>query len=169
MADNVFSQGFQLRAMLERSEARAEPAAPLAAPSPPQAPEALSEESDPLPSPGDPYRAHGRISNKPELMLGLVRGAHSLPEIFAYADLRRITMLPPTAPGGGPPLVLRILEAELIEVICEGRNLMFLPDYLRQHRIAWLRELPQGRQVSDPQAVVITRMTVKAVEEQSGD
>ena len=131
---------------------------------PPPSPADMAEEAgDPIPDVGDPYRVHGRVGNKPELMLGLVLRGVPL-EVFSYADLRRIRVLGPKAPGDGPALVLRFVEADLTEVVIEGRNLLVLADHLRRHRIPWLRELPAGRIEDDPLAVVITRITIGPAE-----
>lgn len=117
-------------------------------------------EFDPLPKAGDAYKAHARVSNKPELMLGLLLTSVPL-DAFAYGDLRRVRLLEPQVPGGGPVLCLRFMEAEISDVLIEGRNLLTLTDYLQMHRIRWLRECPKGKEPKDPAAPVITRIEVR--------
>lgn len=121
------------------------------------------EEADAIPDIGDPYRAHGRLANKPELMLGFIGQGVPL-DAFAYADLRRVRVLPPLTAGEGLRLVLRFVEAEVTQVELYGRNLLTLADHLRRHRVPWIRELPAGRTISDPVAVVITRMVIGPAE-----
>lgn len=120
-------------------------------------------EFDPLPRAGNAYKAHARFSNKPELMLGLLQNALPL-DAFAYGDLRRVRLLEPQTPGGGPVLWLRFVEAEITEVFMEGRNLLTLVEYIQMHRVRWLRECPRGKEPKDPAAAVITRITVKPME-----
>ena len=89
---------------------------------------------------------------------------NSTVEGFAYSDLRRIRMLPADQPGGCPVLVLRFVEAVIVEVRIEGRHLDKLHDYLGYHRIAWVRELPPGKMLADKIAAVITGITIRQVE-----
>lgn len=126
-------------------------------------PEAAEGEFEPLPRTGDAYKAHSRYTNKPELMLGLI--THAMPlEVFAYSDLRRVRLLPPQTPGGGPVLWLKFVEVEIVEVWIEGRNLLTLIDFLQQHRVRWLRECPKGKEPRDPEVTVITRIVLNTIE-----
>jgi hypothetical protein len=108
---------------------------------------------DTLPRPGDDYLAHARPGNKTEPMLCFIRSDQSL-EILSYGHLARVRLLPCPAQGGGQSLLLRFVEAVVTEVRLEGRGLRTLPDYLRQHRIAWIRELPGGREFGQADSVV---------------
>lgn len=116
-----------------------------------------------LPGPGDAYKAHARPDNKALLMLRFLL-KDSTVEGFAYSDLRRIRLLPADKAGGGPMLVLLFVEAVISEVLIEGRHLDTLHNYLGYHRIAWVRELPQGKMLADKVAAVITGITVRQVE-----
>jgi hypothetical protein len=117
----------------------------------------------PLPGPGDPYKAHARPDNKALLTLTFLC-QNSAEEGFAYADLRRIRLLPADKPGGGPVLVLLFTEAAVTEVRIVGRRLDTMRDYIRYHRVAWLRELPPGKMLADRNAAVITGITINQVE-----
>jgi hypothetical protein len=87
----------------------------------------------------------------------------SAEEGFSYSDLRRIRLLPAGKPGLGPVLVLLFVEAAVTEVRIEGRRLDTMRDYIRYHRIAWVRELPPGTMLADKVAAVITGITIREV------
>ena len=123
-----------------------------------------AEDLIPLPQPGDPYKAHSRPDNKPLLTLTFLC-QDSAEEGFAYADLRRIRLLP-GKPGQGPVLVLRFsTEAGIVEVRIEGRRHDAMRDYIRYHRIGWIRELPPGTMLADKTEAVVTGIDIKQVEE----
>jgi hypothetical protein len=119
----------------------------------------------PLPGPGDPYKAHARPDNKALLTITFLckDGAE---KGFAYSDLRRIDLLPSGKPGGLPVLVLLFVEAVVTEVRVEARGgrLDTMRNYIRHHRIAWLRELPPGMMLADKSAAVITGFIISTVE-----
>lgn len=52
----------------------------------------------------------------------------------------RFTSLPQ---GKGNRLVFRFAGSVTVQVVIEGRNLWKLYDYLTQHRMAWVHELPE--------------------------
>jgi hypothetical protein len=58
----------------------------------------------------------------------------------------------------------RFVEAVITEVRVEGRHLDVLESLLRNHRVAWLRELPPGKMHQDKSATVLTRFTFTMVE-----
>jgi hypothetical protein len=122
--------------------------------------EAAEDDLIALPQPGDPYKAHSRTDNKPLLMLRFVL-TDSTVEVFSYADLRRIRLVPGGKPGEGPVLVMLFVEAD---VRVEGRRLDAMLDYLAYHRIAWVRELPPGKMLADKTAAVITRIVITELE-----
>jgi hypothetical protein len=118
----------------------------------------------PLPQPGDPYdTAHARSSNKPLPTLRFIRGENirGLP----YANLDSIDWLPSEKPGLGPMIVLRFAGIIAREARISGRNLLLLYDLLAHHRVAWVRELPLGRDFKEGKATVITGITVGPVTE----
>ena len=128
---------------------------PAVEPEPPAAQAAAAEEGDDWPLPGDDYRAHSRIANKPELMLTLLQG-DGTESGFAYADLRQYQMLPAKSPAGRPVLLLRFYGVCVVEL--QGRHLGRLLPGIRRHRLAWLAELPPGRDYEAGGATVITGM-----------
>lgn len=99
------------------------------------------ETGDPLPQPGDEYRAIGRNGNKPEPMLCFILQDQSL-EIFSYASLTRVRQ---HHADGKQRLVLRFVETTVTEVHLDTRGAHDLAPSLRQHRVPWIRELPSGR------------------------
>jgi hypothetical protein len=118
----------------------------------------------PLPQPGDPYdTAHARSSNKPLPTLRFIKGAaiKGLP----YANLDSIDWEPAEKPGLGPTIVVRFAGIVAREARISGRNLLQLFDLLAYHRVAWVRELPPGRDFKDGKATVITGITVGLITE----
>ena len=129
---------------------------------PPAAP-AGDDDGDPFPVAGDAYRAHSRLGNKPELMLGL-RLASGLPQAFAYGDLRHVGFEASGQPGGHPALVLAFLGVGTVRL--EGRRLDTLFEAIRRQRVAWLWERPKGKDflAGGDGGVVITAITVTRAE-----
>ena len=85
-------------------------------------PQTPAKKSDPLPKPGDPYRAHARFLNRLHAdtpMIFFVLKDFSY-EGFRYSDLRRLRWLPASKPGQGPSLLLRFVEADITDVTIEG-------------------------------------------------
>ncbi len=118
----------------------------------------------PLPQPGDPYdTAHARSSNKPLPTLRFIKGdgIKGLP----YANLDSIDWEPAEKPGHGPTIVVRFAGIVAREARISGRNLLQLFDLLSYHRVAWVRELPPGRDFKDGKATVITDITVGLITE----
>jgi hypothetical protein len=148
-----------------------EPApAPAPAPSPPRRgylPDVADtapppKKSDPLPKPGDPYQAHARFLNRlpsePRL-IHFVRGDFAY-EGFCYSDLRRLRWLPAAAPGQGPVLLLRFIEAVTTDVALEGRRIEDVHYWISEGVMSWVWEKPPGFEVRDDAATVITRITI---------
>src|SRR5487761_2116449 len=82
----------------------------------------LVEKADPLPRPGDDYRANARHGNKPEMTLHFVTRDFAY-EGFSYADFERVRLVPGDKPGSGPVLILRFNGSEITDVMVEGRHL----------------------------------------------
>lgn len=140
-----------IRAILEGAAAAAEQPQPPAA------------EIPLLPQAGDPYKAHARPSNAAEATLHIMtRDAHF--RGFAWHCFDSIDLRPAETPGGGPVLVLRFAGVIPTEIVLEGRNLSTLHAYLGQNRIAWVRELPPGRDFKEDGATVINRIAIRPVE-----
>lgn len=131
-----------------------------------------AKKSDPLPRPGDPYRAHARFLNRLTAdtpMIYFVLGDFTY-EAFRYSDLRRLRWLPSGKPGQGPVLRLRFCEAEITDVDVEGMQLLDVQYWIGQGLMPWLWEKPPGFKVRDNNATVITRITIsEAKRRMSGD
>ena len=125
------------------------------------------KKSDPLPRPGDRYRACARFLNRlssETRLIHFVLGDFTC-EGFAYADLRRLRWLEASDPGSGPILVLRFVEVEATEVRIEGRHLEDIHYYISEGSMPWVWEQPAGFRVRDDNAPVITRIAITEMEQ----
>jgi hypothetical protein len=117
-----------------------------------------------LPRPGSPYdAAHARASNKPVPTLRLIMGdtIRGLP----YANYDSIDWQVPDKAGASPAIVIRFTGLVPREAIISGRNLLKLYDLLSYHRVAWVRELPRGKDFKDAAATVVTGIVVDRIKE----
>jgi hypothetical protein len=117
-----------------------------------------------LPRPGDPYEAaHARPSNNPVPTLRFVMGetVRGLP----YSNLDIIDLVPSDKPGTGPAIVLLFTGLIPRKAVITGRHLLTLFDLMAFHRIAWVRELPKGRDFKDGKATVITGIAIERITE----
>jgi hypothetical protein len=117
-----------------------------------------------LPQPGSPYVAHARASNKPLPTLRFIMGdtIRGLP----YANLESIDWQVADKPGASPAIVLRYTGLIPREAVITGRNnLLRLYDLLSNHRVAWVRELPRGKDFLDAAATVVTGIAVERIKE----
>jgi hypothetical protein len=117
-----------------------------------------------LPQPGSAYdAAHSRASNKPVPTLRFVMGdaIRGLP----YANYDSIDWLVADKPGASPAIVIRFTGLVPREAIIAGRHLLKLYDLLSHHRVAWVRELPKGKDFMDGKATVITSITIRPITE----
>jgi hypothetical protein len=131
----------------------------------PEAPLPSLDNLDPLPQPGDPYKAFSRAANQmlPTLYL-LMSDATS--EGFAYANLDKCNLVK-DGPGQPPVIVLRFYGVINSEVRIVGRNMALLYNYLGHHRILWIRQLPEDRNFRGLFAAaetVITGITISDVQ-----
>jgi hypothetical protein len=124
------------------------------------------KKSDPLPRPGDKYRACARFMNRLHADQRLIHfvDAECWCEGFAYTDLRRVRWLPPAGEGGGPVLELRFVEAAITDVRIEGRNLEDIHHWISEGTLPWVWEQPRGFKTRDDKAMVITRIEIKEAE-----
>jgi hypothetical protein len=117
-----------------------------------------------LPQPGSTYdAAHARASNKPVPTLRFIMGdtIRGLP----YANYDSIDWLVGDKPGASPAIVIRFTGLVPREAIIAGRHLLKLYDLLSNHRIAWVRELPKGKDFIDRGHTVITGIMVRPITE----
>ena len=122
------------------------------------------EQLSPLPTPGDPYKAYARPSNRPLPSLSLLKADGT---VWTYPYACRVE---------GPHLVsaedaakhwvvvLKFAGLVGIEVMLYGRRLEQLTNYLAYHRIAWVREQPKGKIVQETDAPVVTGISIKELE-----
>jgi hypothetical protein len=119
-----------------------------------------------LPQPGSAYdAAHSRASNKPVPTLRFVMGdaVRGLP----YANFDSIDWQVADKPGASPAIVIRFTGLVAREVVIAGRHLLKLYDLLSHHRVAWVRQLPKGKDFrdKDDKATVITGITISRITE----
>jgi hypothetical protein len=117
-----------------------------------------------LPQPGSAYdAAYSRASNKPVPTLRFVMGdaVRGLP----YANYDSIDWQVPDKPGASPAIVIRFTGLVAREAVIAGRNLLKLYDLLSHHRVAWVRQLPKGKDFKDDKATVITGITISPITE----
>jgi len=159
MSDSLVSRGFSpssIRSQIQKSREPAPVVEELAAGP------GSAEKTDPLPRPGDAYRAAGRHGNKPELSIDFVAKDYSY-EGFSYADLERRRLVPSDRPGVGPKLVLRFNGSVITEVTLEGRHVQSLYHDIGLHRLPWVWEHPSPAEFTDEKAVVISRITFDVI------
>jgi hypothetical protein len=132
-------------------------------PEPVEPPQTLAKKSDPLPRRGDPYRAHARFLGQLNLQPRLIHFVLGdfVREGFAYGDLRRLRHLPSPDPGQGPVILMRFVEAEITDVLIEGRLLDDVYHWIGECAMPWLWEQPPGFKTADEGAAVITRITIR--------
>jgi hypothetical protein len=124
------------------------------------------KKSDPLPRPGDKYRAHARFLNRLDIDQRLIHfvDKECWCEGYAYSDLRRVRWLAPATEGSGPVIELRFVESVITDVRIEGQNLEDVHHWISEGTMPWVWERPAGFKTRDDNAVVITRITVQTVE-----
>lgn len=114
------------------------------------------EESDGLEgfSPeGTAYQAHARPGNKLLPSIHFILRDRSI-HTCQYMHLEsgsRFEFLPQ---GKGHRLAFRFGGSTNLAVVIEGRNLLRLYDYVTQHRMSWVCELPDGQDFEDDRAAV---------------
>ncbi len=123
----------------------------------------LLDKTDPLPGPGDAYRAHGRVCNKRDVTIDFVLKDFTR-EGFSYADYERVRLAAAATPGGGDVMTVRFHGSTVTDVVIEGRNLDALYHHIGRHRMPWLWEHPSPARFTDANATIITRITFQEVE-----
>ena len=146
-----------IRAMLDKGQAAAKEAET------PEGDGPLLEKTDPLPRPGDPYRANARHGNKPEMTLHFISKDFAY-EGFSYADFERVRLVPGDKPGGGPVLIVRFNGSVITDVRIEGRHLHSLYHWIGLHGVSWVWEHPGSADFADEAAPIIKRIAFDVVE-----
>jgi hypothetical protein len=115
-----------------------------------------------LPSPDDDYVAHSRPANKPVPTLRFIMAdwqVRGLP----YANLDSIDLVTDGKPGASPAIVIRYSGIVPREARITGRHVVTLYDKIADHRIAWVRVLPKGRDFHDAAETVITGSVIERI------
>lgn len=123
----------------------------------------VSDKTDPLPRPGDDYKANARHGNKPEMTLHFVTRDFSY-EGFSYADIERVRLVPGDKPGSGPKLIVRFNGSVVTEVTIEGRHLHSLYHWIGLHLVPWVWEHPAPAEFTDDKAAIIRKFSIDVVE-----
>jgi hypothetical protein len=149
----------EMARMAREREGKPGPPPGVDAPAPADTVPPLDEISH-FPLPGDPYEAYSRPDGGPQHKLCLLfKGVGFL--LLDYGNFDSAEYEAAAEPGGSPALVLLFAGLKPIEVRLTGRHLRPLGSYLRQHRIAWLREHPTGTTPGSGTAMVIAAIAVK--------
>lgn len=145
-----------IRAMLDKGQAGKDDETPEGGGS-------LAEKADPLPRPGDAYRANARHGNKPEMTLHFISKDFAY-EGFSYADFERVRLVPGDKPGSGPVLILRFNGSVVTDVRIEGRHLHSLYHWIGLHGVSWVWEHPGKADFAEDAEPVITKLSFHPVE-----
>jgi hypothetical protein len=100
------------------------------------------------------YQAHARPGNKLLPSIHFILRGHAI-RTCQYMHLESDSHFTPLPQGQGQRLAFRFAGSVAVAVVIEGRNLWRLYDYITQHRIAWVHELPEGRDFEGERAAVI--------------
>lgn len=123
---------------------------PREAPSDPEEPDGLADFS----ADDSAYQVHARPVPKMLPSVHFIMKDQSI-RTYQYHQLdsdSRFTALPG---GKGHRLAFRFAGSVVVQVVILGRNLWKLYDYLSQHRMAWVHEIPEERDFAgDAEAVV---------------
>jgi hypothetical protein len=119
---------------------------------------------DPMPRPGDAYKAHGRPGNKPDLSIYFVTRDFAY-RGFSYGVFGEVLLLPGDKPGSSPVLTVRF-NYVATEVVIEGRNLHAIFNGIMLHRMPWVWEHPSPKDFRDENATVISKITFRKLEDE---
>lgn len=125
--------------------------------------EEVSERVDPMPRPGDAYKAHGRPEKKPDLSIYFVTRDFGY-RGFSYGVFGEVLFLPGDKPGSNPVLTVRF-NFVATEVVIEGRNLHAIFNGIMLHRMPWVWEHPSPKDFRDDNATVISKITFRKLED----
>lgn len=79
-----------------------------------------------------------------------------------YTQLESDSRFSTLPQGKGNRLVFRFAGSVAVQVVIEGRNLWKLYDYLSQHRMAWVHELPAEKDFEGDEAPVVHSIAFEA-------
>lgn len=118
------------------------------------------ERDDPLPRPGDAYRAYARRLARPIPTLFLVSRDY-LPNGFSYANLERVWLEQSDKPGMAPLLIARFYGSVVTEAVIEGRDLHSLCHGIGRHVIPWMWEHPSPKDFANDDEPLIRRISIR--------
>jgi hypothetical protein len=122
------------------------------------------ERLSPLPTPGDPYKAYARQSNRPLPSLSLLKADGT---VWTYPYACRVEgphLVPADDAAKNWVVVLKFAGLAGIQVMLYGRRLEQLTMHLSYQRTAWVREQPKGKLLPESTEPVVTGITIKEVE-----
>ena len=110
------------------------------------------------------YQAHARPGNKllPSIHFILRDRSIRTCQFMHLESDSRFAALPQ---GKGQRLAFRFAGSIAVAVVVEGRNLWRLYDYITQHRMPWVCELPEGRDFEGERAAVVHSIIIERFEE----
>jgi hypothetical protein len=112
------------------------------------------------------YQAHARPGNKVLPSVHFILRDRSI-RTCQYIHLESDSRFEPLPQGKGHRLTFRFAGSAELCVVIEGRNLWQLYDYITQHRMPWVYELPDGRDFEDARSVVIRSITFQAIQSET--
>jgi hypothetical protein len=108
------------------------------------------------------YQAHARPGNKLLPSIHFILRDRAI-RTCQYMHLESDSRFEPLPQGKGQRLAFRFSGSVAVGVAIEGRNLWRLYDYIAQHRMPWVCELPEGRDFEEERAAVIHSITFEAL------
>lgn len=108
------------------------------------------------------YQAHARAANKllPSIHFILRDRSIRTCQFMHLESDSRFEMLPQ---GEGQRLAFRFASSVAVAVVLEGRNLWRLYDYIAQHRMPWVCELPEGQDFEDDRTAVLRSISFQTI------
>jgi hypothetical protein len=109
------------------------------------------------------YQAHARPGNKLLPSIHFVLRDRSI-RTCQFMHLESDSSFSHSPQGKGNRLAFRFAGSVSVCVVIEGRNLWRLYDYIAQHRMSWVYELPDGLDFEDDHAPVIRSIAFRVVQ-----
>lgn len=122
------------------------------------------DELSPLPRPGDPYVPYARPANRPLPTLFLIKADGSVRGYPFAGRAEGPHLVPASEAGKGWSIVMRYWGIPPAEVVMSGRKLDNLVNLLAAGRVAWVRELPEGKLPANLDGPVVTAIIVREAE-----
>jgi hypothetical protein len=129
------------------------------------------KKSDPLPRPGEAYRACARFLNRLSSEQRLIHFVDKdcWADGFAYGDLRGLRWVKGDGPASGPVIELRFVEAVITIVRIEGQNIEDIHHWVHEGMLPWVWEQPTGYKPKNDHAMVVTRIRFYKVDRETDE